>query len=337
MRSGPVLPLFSSAAQSLHLNGEFYTPRPIIRFIVKMIKPDLKKSERVLDPACGTGGFLIESLNEMIKDEKSTSDYDSLRYSTLFGIEKKPMPYLLCMMNVLLHEVDKPNIVRMNTLTIPLKEITEEKQFDIIMTNPPFGGEEEARIAKNLPVGMQTTDTALAFLVFILESLKVNGRCAIILPNGPLFGSGVASKIKEKLLRECNLHTVVRLPESVFSPYTGIATNILFFKKPGPTKQIWYYQMKIREGLKAYNKTNPMAYEDFSSVISWWTNRSENENAWNVKIEDIQDYNLDIKNPNTIKENLSTTPSELIHSIIEDEQKVRGLLNEINTLIKREL
>ena len=224
-------------------NGEFYTPRPVIRFIVRMIKPDLKKSEKILDPACGTGGFLVESLEYMKNDEKSTADYNKLRNNTLYGIEKKPMPYLLCMMNMLLHEVDKPNINRTNTLTIPFKEITEDRQYEIIMTNPPFGGEEEARIAKNLPVGMQTSDTALAFLLFIIESLKPKGKCAIILHNGVLFQTaGVAPKIKQKLLNEFSLHTIIRLPESVFSPYTTIATNILFFDKVGQTKDIWFYQ-----------------------------------------------------------------------------------------------
>src|SRR2546428_4407527 len=239
-------------------NGEFYTPRPVIRFIVNRIKPDLIKSEKVLDPACGTGGFLVESLEYMKKDEKSKADIKKLRTQTLFGIEKKPMPYLLAMMNMLLHEIVEPDIVRTNTLAKPLREITEENQYDVIMTNPPFGGEEESGISSNLPVGMQTSDTALAFLLFIMYSLKSRGRCAIILPNGPLFAGGIAAKIKQKLLEEFNLHTIIRMPNSVFAPYTGIATNILFFEKGKPTKEIWYYQMKLKEGIKAYNKTNPM-------------------------------------------------------------------------------
>lgn len=318
-------------------SGEFYTPRPVIRFIVTMIKPSLKKSERILDPACGTGGFLTESLEYMKKEEKSTSDYDKLRYKTLFGIEKKPMPYLLGMMNMLLHEVDRPNIVRMNTLTISLKEITEENQYDIIMTNPPFGGEEESGIAKNLPREMQTTDTALAFLLFLIESLKTNGRCAVILPNGPLFQGGVATKIKERLLAKCNLHTIIRLPESVFSPYTSIATNILFFDKSKPTTEIWYYQLRIREGLKAYNKTNPLNFEDFNDVINWWDNRKENTNAWKVKINEISDFNLDIKKINNIENPSDMTPQQLIESIVTDERKILDSLENIKMLINSEL
>jgi len=180
-------------------NGEFYTPRPIIRFIVNQIKPSLSKSEKVLDPACGTGGFLVESLELLKKQVKSKADNEKLLNKTLYGIDKKPMPYLLGMMNMLLHEIDNPNIVRANTLAKPLREISEENQYDVIMTNPPFGGEEEEGISSNLPVGMKTTDTALAFLLFIMYSLHQKGRCAIILPNGsPLFFWWNTSKNKRK-------------------------------------------------------------------------------------------------------------------------------------------
>jgi type I restriction enzyme M protein len=318
-------------------HGEFYTPRPVIRFIVEIIKPNLNKSEKIIDPACGTGGFLIESLEYMKKDENSTSDYYKLRYNTLYGIEKKPMPYLLGMMNMLLHEVDKPNLVRMNTLAIPIKDISEKNQYDIIMTNPPFGGEEEAQISKNMPIGMQTADTALAFLLFIIESLKSTGRCAIILPNGSLFGGGVAAKIKQKLLEKCNLHTIIKLPGSVFSPYTGIATNILFFEKGNPTKEIWYYQMKIRKGLNSYSKTKPITYEDFTEVIDWFKNKKENENAWKVKVGDISDYNLDYKNPNEVEEILNLSPHELIDTILKDEENTLQILKEVKELINKEI
>jgi type I restriction enzyme M protein len=317
-------------------NGEFYTPRPVIRFIVEMIKPSLPKSEKILDPACGTGGFLIEALEYMKPNEKSTADYNKLRNRTLYGIEKKPMPYLLCMMNMLLHEIDRPNITRMNTLTIPFKEITEERQYDVIMTNPPFGGEEEARIAKNLPVGMQTTDTAIAFLLFIIESLKFKGRCAIILPNGPLNNTGIALKVRQKLLAECNVHTIVRLPETVFSPYTTIATNILFFSKDDSTKEIWYYDMPMRDGLKAYNKTNPLVYDDFMHLVKWWDNRTENKHAWKVHVNKLINYDLDLKNPNIREERIALSVEELVGNIINEEEKIRISLKEIQELIHRE-
>lgn len=318
-------------------NGEFYTPRPVIRFIVEQIKPNLEKSEKVLDPACGTGGFLVESLEFMMKKEKSKADYKKLRTQTLFGIEKKPMPYLLAMMNMLLHEVDEPNIVRANTLSKPLREITEKDQYEVIMTNPPFGGEEESGVSANLPVGMQTSDTALSFLLYIIFSLKEKGRCGIILPNGPLFAGGVAGKIKQKLLEECNLHTIIRLPNSVFSPYTGIATNILFFEKGKPTNEIWYYQMKLKKGIKTYNKTNPMTYEDFTDAIQWSKNKQENQNAWKIKIEDIKDYNLDVKNPKDVEEILNLSPHELINTILKDEEQTFQLLREVKELIEREI
>lgn len=318
-------------------NGEFYTPRPVIRFIVEQIKPDLTKSEKILDPACGTGGFLVESLEYMKKDEKSKPMQKKLRNETLYGIEKKPMPYLLGMMNMLLHEVDKPNIARANTLSKPLREITEADQYDVIITNPPFGGEEESGISSNLPVGMQISDTALAFLLYIMYTLKQNGRCGIILPNGPLFAGGIAAKIKEKLLTEFNLHTIIRLPKSVFSPYAGIATNILFFDKKGKTREIFYYQMKLRENIKAYNKTTPMSYDDFSEVIKWMKTRKENGNAWKVKVEDIKEFNLEIKNPNDVEVTQNLSPHELIDTILKDEKKTIELLQEVKKLIDKEI
>jgi type I restriction enzyme M protein len=305
----------------------------VIRFIVNQIKPDLTKSEKVLDPACGTGGFLVESLEYMKKDEKSKADIKKLRTDTLFGIEKKPMPYLLAMMNMLLHEIVEPDVVRTNTLVKPLREITEENQYDVIMTNPPFGGEEEAGISSNLPVGMQTSDTALAFLLFIMYSLKSKGRCAIILPNGPLFAGGIAAKIKQKLLEEFNLHTIIRMPNSVFSPYTNIATNILFFEKSGKTKEIWYYQMKIRDGLKAYNKTNPISYEDFADVIKWWNKKTENGNAWKVKVEDIVDYNVDRTNPNILDDKTLEAPEKILNDIIQNNKTFSDLIIEMKKFL----
>ena len=318
-------------------NGEFYTPRPVIRFIVNMVKPSLKKRERILDPACGTGGFLVESLEFMKKDSRSASDKKQLYQKTLYGIEKKSLPYVLGMMNLILHEIDDPNITRENTLAKPILELSGDEKFDVIITNPPFGGEEESTIAKNLPEGFQTPDTALGFLIYIMHALKKNGRCGIILPNGPLFANGIAAKIKEKLLKEFNLHTIIKMPETVFSPYTGIATNILFFDKTGPTKKIWYYQMKKRPGIKAYSKTKPIQYEDFVDVLEWAKNKKENKHAWKVPVNEIKDYNLDIKNPNDKEETLDLAPHELIDNILKDEEKTLELLREVKELIKKEI
>ena len=326
-------------------NGEFYTPRPVIRFIVDTVKPSIKKNEMVLDPASGTGGFLSESLDFMQRQAKDQSTKKRLYEKTLFGIEKKPLPYLLGMMNLILHEINDPNITRKNTLASPFSDITEKDRFDCIMTNPPFGGQEEATIAKNLPKEIQTTDTALAFLLFIMESLKKNGRCGIILPNGPLFAGGAAAKIKQKLLEEFNLHTIIRLPETVFEPYTTIATNILFFDKKAKTKDIWYYQMKVDERLRGttraknpnYTMSNPILYEDFEEIEKWLKNKKENENAWKVSVDDLKDYNLDLKNPSDVEEIIDLSPHELIDSIIKGEEKTMKLLGEIKDLIKKEI
>ncbi len=317
--------------------GEFYTPRPVIKFMVKMINPSLRKRETILDPACGTGGFLVESYLYLEEQVKGTEDNEFLQKNCLFGIEPRPDPFLFGIMNLLLHGIEEPNIVRTNTLEVPIRDIQENSKTDIIMTNPPFGGEEAESIKRKFPAEFQTRDTALGFLLHCVTRLKDSGRCAIILPNGPLFQTRIASKIKEKLLSECNLHTIIRLPGTVFAPYTNIATNILFFDKSGSTKEIWYYQMKIREDLKAYNKTTQMTYEDFSEVMKWWNKRKQNGKAWKVRVEDIKDYNLDLKNPNDVEEGLNLSPHSIIDKILSDEEKALHLLKEIKELVQKEI
>jgi type I restriction enzyme M protein len=327
-------------------NGEFYTPRPVIRFIVNTINPDLKKLPKILDPACGTGGFMLESLSHMDKQVKTKKDRIKLYEDTVFGIEKKSMPFLLGMMNLLLHEVDSPNIVNTNTLGKPFQDITDENQYDVIVTNPPFGGAEENELKSNLPTGMQTTDTALSFLLYIMYSLKDNGKCGIILPGGnPLSQGGIGSKIRQKLVEEFNLHTIIRLPGTVFEPYTGIATNILFFDKKGTTKDIWYYQMKVDERLLGatraknpkYTMSNPILYEDFEEIEVWLKNKNKNKNAWKVSVDDLNNYDLDLKNPLDIKKKFDLSPHDLIDSMLENEEKTVKLLREIQDIIKKEI
>ncbi len=327
-------------------NGEFYTPRPVIRFMVTQINPSLSKSEKILDPACGTGGFLVESQEFMRKQIGPKSDNNKLLRKTLYGIEKKPMPYLLGMMNLLLHGIDKPNIIRKNTLARPFREISENEQYEIIMTNPPFGGEEEKELKSNLPVGLQTSETASAFLLYIMYSLKKDGRCAIILPDGsPLSKGSTLGKIREKLLDEFNLHTIIRLPRSVFAPYTDYATNILFFDATEKTNDIWYYKMKVADRMRAlstakspkYNKTNPIEYEDFEEVSNWMQNKTENKNAWKVNIEELIDFNLDRQNPNDVDTLRILTPSELIKKIIKNQNDVIGIFNEIEKFMNDEI
>ena len=226
-------------------NGEFYTPRPVVKFIVSVINPRL--GETMLDPAAGTGGFLAESFEHLKKQAKTTGDFSRLQKGTLFGIEAKPLPYLLCQMNLLLHGVEFPDIDPLNALRVRLRDIGDKDRVDVIMTNPPFGGEEERGILSNFAEDKRTSETALLFLPLIMRKLRrplggnPPGRCGMVVPNGTLFGDGVCARIKEELLKNFNLHTIVRLPNGVFAPYTGIPTNLLFFDRSGPTKEIWCY------------------------------------------------------------------------------------------------
>lgn len=318
-------------------NGEFYTPRPVVRFIVEMIAPKL--GETILDPAGGTCGFLVESYEYLKKQQKKAEDRDLLQYRTLYGIEKKPMPYLLGTMNLLLHGIERPNYTETNSLAVNLNDITDSRRYDIIITNPPFGGEEEAGIKSGFPQDKQTSETALLFLQFIMRSLRrpnpakgiKGGRCGMVVPNGVLFGDGVCARIKEELLKDFNLHTIVRLPNGVFAPYTGIETNLLFFEKGGPTKDVWYYEHPLPEGRKNYTKTQSMQFEEFEPCLKWWNNRKENEFAWKVPAEEIikNNYNLDIKNPRGKEDFEHLPPEKLVEDILIKEKKIEEIIKEI--------
>ena len=284
--------------QSAGNAGEFYTPRAVTQFITDMVNPQL--GESVLDPACGTGGFLTCAIEHIRKQVKSTRDEETLQ-STFRGVEKKHLPHILCTTNMLLHGIDVPEqIVHDNTLARPVRDYGPKDRVDVIITNPPFGGMEEDGIETNFPATFRTRETADLFLVLIIQLLKAGGRCGIVLPDGTLFGEGVKTRIKEKLLTECNLHTIVRLPNGVFNPYTGIKTNLLFFTKGEPTQEVWYYEHPYPEGAKSYNKTKPIRIEEFAPEKKWWKKRKETAQAWKVDMEEIKErgYNLDIKNPN---------------------------------------
>jgi type I restriction enzyme M protein len=229
-------------------SGEFYTPRPVVKLIVNRVKPRL--GETVLDPACGTGGFLVETYEYLKPLVKKSKEQKTLQNETLFGVEKKPLPYLLGTMNLLLHGIETPNIRRDNALKNPLNEIGEKERFDVIVTNPPFGGEEEAGIQLNFPENTRASETALLFMQFVMRSLRRDGRCGVVVPNGFLFGDGVAARIKAQLLRDFNLHTIIRLPNGVFAPYTSIPTNLLFFDHSGATTDIWLYEHPLPEDRK---------------------------------------------------------------------------------------
>lgn len=315
--------------QSAGNSGEYYTPRAVTQFIVDMINP--KIGEKVLDPACGTGGFLACSIEHLKKQISTTSEGETLN-NNIFGIEKKPLPHQLCTTNMILHGIDTPiNIKRDNTLSKPINNISPADRVDCIVTNPPFGGIEEEGIESNFPASFRTRETADLFLVYIMKMLKPNGRAGVVLPDGSLFGEGVKTRIKEELLQECNLHTIIRLPNGVFNPYTGIKTNLLFFTKGSPTKEIWYYEHPLPNGIKNYSRSNPITINEFLPEKKWWNNRVENEYAWKVCINDIKDsnYNLDIKNPHISEAEKLKTPMELIEEISNNLSIANQLLEKI--------
>jgi len=311
-------------------SGEFYTPRPVIRFMVQQVAPQL--GEIVLDPACGTGGFLIEALDHLQPQVATTQQLRKL-HTNLRGIEKKPLPYLLGMMNLVLHGVGQPNIVRGNALARPITQIGKRERVDVILTNPPFGGEEEKSIQANFPADKQTAETAWLFLQLVIRQLKDGGRCGIVVPNSVLFGEGLGARIKQQLLTECNLHTVVRLPDGVFEPYTAIPSNLLFFEKTGRTKQVWFYEIPPPEGRKKYSKTKPMRFEEFAGCQTWWNKRKENERAWRVPIAEIEasGFNLDMRNPHGPDDLAHRPPKELLEELIETEHEILGLLEGLRT------
>jgi type I restriction enzyme M protein len=255
--------------------------------MVEVMNPHL--GETVLDPACGTGGFLVETFNYLKVQVKNLRDKEILQKASIFGGEAKPLPYMLAQMNLLLHGMESPQISPDNSLKKALRDITDKERVDIILTNPPFGGEEERGILPNFPDDRRTAETALLFLQLIMNKLKrtPTARAAIVVPNGTLFGDKMAAYIKEDLLTKFNLHTVVRLPNGIFSPYTSIPTNLLFFDRSGPTKEIWYYEQPMPEGRKNYTKTAPIQYEHFAECLAWWDNRVENERAWRIDFKSL--------------------------------------------------
>jgi type I restriction enzyme M protein len=289
-------------------SGEFYTPRAVVRFMVEVLDPKL--GEIVLDPACGTGGFLVESFIHLEKQCRKVEDRKILQTQSIVGGEAKSLPYLLAQMNLLLHGLEYPRIDPGNSLRFRLAEIGDKDRVDVIMTNPPFGGEEERGILNNFPDDKQTAETALLFLQLIMRKLKrvpKPGRAGVVVPDGILAGDGICARIKEELIENFNVHTIVRLPEGTFSPYTGIPTNLIFFERGGPTKLIWFYEHQLPADRKNYTKTMPLKYEEFTPLLKWWKKRSENDYVWKVNADDIRSngYNLDIKNPKSKSEEIS--------------------------------
>lgn len=259
--------------QSAGSAGEFYTPRAVTDFMAQMIRP--KIGEEMADFACGTGGFITSWLKELEKQVETTDDREAYGRS-IYGIEKKQFPYMLCITNLLLHGLDIPRVYHDNTLLRDVLDYTEDDQFDVILMNPPYGGSEKADVKNHFPGDLASSETADLFMAVIMYRLKQNGRAAVILPDGFLFGTDNAKvNLKKKLLSEFNLHTIVRMPGSVFSPYTSITTNILFFDRTGPTREAWFYRLDMPEGYKHFSKTKPMKLEHFDPVVAWWNDRQE--------------------------------------------------------------
>ena len=313
--------------QSAGSSCEFYTPRAVTDFMAKMIQPRI--GEKVADFACGTGGFLTSWLNELSKQIQTTEDQEEYNCS-IYGIEKKQFPYILCVTNMLLHGIDVPQIYHDNSLLRDVLDYTERDQFDVILMNPPYGGNEKNDVKNHFPADLASSETADLFMAVIMYRLKKNGRAAVILPDGFLFGTDNAKvALKQKLLGEFNLHTVIRMPHSVFSPYTSITTNILFFDRTQPTKETWFYRLDMPEGYKNFSKTKPMKLEHFAPAIEWWNDRKEIsidgfDKAKKYTVEEIaaRNYNIDLCSyPHEEEEILP--PKELIQQY----QEKRASLN----------
>lgn len=317
--------------QSAGDSGEFYTPRAITHFITEMVNPKL--GEIVFDLACGTGGFLTNAIEHIKANEVHSIEDRQTLQNSIKGCELKPLPHMLALTNLILHDIEVPNIVYDDALSRELTSIKQKDRVDCILANPPFGGNVTDGMETNFPTQFRTKESADLFVILMIQYLKNGGRAGIVLPDGSLTGDGVKQRIRQKLLEDCNLHTIVRLPNSVFQPYASVATNLLFFTKGSPTKDIWYYEHKLPEGQKSYSKTKPIQISEFDTIKNWWHKRVENEVAWKVDIQTIIDngYNLDIKNPYKKQEEKIHSSSELLDMLHNSFAKSDELLNKLKS------
>ena len=318
--------------QSAGKSGEFYTPRAVTRFITDMINPQM--GEKILDPAAGTGGFLTGAIDHLRSQTNNTEELKALQENVV-GWEYKPLPYLLATTNLILHDIEVPNIKFRDALDQPVTNYVEKDRIDVVLANPPFGGIVANNNENNFPQNFRTKESADLFLVLIVHLLKMGGRAGIVLPDGSLTGEGVKQRVREKLLEECNLHTIVRLPNSVFQPYATIATNLLFFDKGKPTREIWYYEHRLPEGQKSYSKTKPIRPEEFAPIRAWWNNRKESNVCWKVNIETLRarNYDLDIKNPHKQDDDVEHTSHDLIQHLRRTSAKSERLLSQAKSEI----
>ena len=324
--------------QSAGNAGEYYTPRAVTTFMARMIDP--RPGETLLDPACGTGGFLTCAIRHMRERYVKRTEDEAGMQASLRAVEKKPLPHMLAVTNMLLHGIEDPSFLRHdNTLARPYISWGRDERVDIVLTNPPFGGKEEDGIESNFPQHFRTRETADLFLALIVRLLKPGGRAAVVLPDGSLFGEGVKTRLKEHLMEECNLHTIVRLPNSVFRPYASIGTNLLFFEKGEPTKDVWFWEHLVPEGQKAYSMTRPIRVEHLDDCAEWWggperTGREDGGHAWKVSADEIKarGYNLDIKNPHTVEEDHGD-PEALLERLNSAEAEVISVRDELKRIL----
>lgn len=308
--------------------GEYYTPRAVTQLMTQMTNPKL--GEKVLDPAAGTGGFLTAAIDHVRDHYVKTLEDEQVLQNSITGWELKPVAYVLGLTNLILHEMDVPDYHYIDSLKKEYNSISRKDEVDVILANPPFGASIADGVETNFPASFRCKESADLFVILMLQLLKPGGRCAIVLPDGSITGEGVKARIREKLLTDANLHTIIRLPQSTFFPAT-VSTNLLFFEKGNPTKEIWYYEHRLPEGQKSYSKTKSIQFEEFQPLIEWWDNRVENEVAWKVNVEDLKGFDLDLKNPFKKEEEATYSKQDLIGKLKKSQNRIAELLTELGS------
>ncbi len=307
--------------------GEYYTPRAVTQLMTQMTNPKL--GEKVLDPAAGTGGFLSAAIDHVRENYVKTVDDEHILQKSITGWELKPVAYVLGLTNLILHEMEVPDYHYIDSLKKEYNGIGSKDRVDVILANPPFGASIADGVETNFPASYRCKESADLFIILMMQLLKTNGRAAIVLPDGSITGEGVKARIREKLLKDCNLHTIVRLPQSTFFPAT-VATNLLFFEKGSSTKDIWYYKHELPEGQKSYSKKKPIQFEEFNPIMEWWNDRKESEVSWKVNIKDLNNWDLDIKNHNKVEEVIEYNRADIIDKMTKSQDRINQLLKELS-------
>lgn len=312
--------------------GEFYTPRAVTQFMTQMTGPKL--GEKVLDPAAGTGGFLTAAIDFIRKNDVHNLDEEAVLQNSIAGWELKPVSYVLGLTNLILHGIDVPDWEYIDSLKTEYNRIGPKQQVDVILANPPFGATIADGVESNFPASYRCRESADLFIILMIQLLKPGGRCAIVLPDGCISGEGYKERIREKLLTDCNLHTIVRLPQSTFHPAT-VSTNLLFFEKGTPTKDIWYYEHRLPEGQKSYSKTKPIQLDEFTPIMEWWSQREESEVAWKISVDDLQPrFNLDVKNPNVAKSSSFVSSKTLFKELVVQQHRLESMLQSLEKILE---